>query len=150
MDEDRYRTQFRQVNTLPCAFTKAILAGHSRCGKARRLLLAEREAVACTVPSAQALCAEVLASLRDKARFALRLPEVDGPLPHGKELKVECGGLAGLAQAYGEHREGPGVADIHALVRRAVAEAGGVDGLPYPEMVKAIAHTSARRPTRST
>ncbi len=145
MDESEFKDTHAQVNEQPCVFTKAVLRRCAGCSRAQRVFIAEREVVACKSPGAKQQCLQVLMTLRAKALFALRMTHLNEVLPHGKEIKVECGGLLGLRTAL----EGPGneeqpVADIHGLLSAALAAHGGVENLPYGEMVKTITHFQAR------
>jgi hypothetical protein len=139
MDEDIYRETYRRMNPLPCVFEKAILRTCCRCTLAQRLNLAEREAVACTANEAQERCRGVLESLHEKAMFTVRAPHETGPLPHGKEIRIQCGGLLGLSHAMDDTREIDAVEDVDALLRQAIAHYGDRQGLPYQEIVRAIA-----------
>lgn len=139
MDEKEFKKAFKDVNDAPCVFAKAILRRCCRCSRSQKLFIAEREAVACKSPGARQRCAEVLAKLHDKAIFALHLPHAETVLPHGKELKVQCGGMLGLQQALlPEQPEHEIVEDINALLESALEDYGTVDALPYSEVVKGI------------
>jgi len=139
MDEKEFKKAFKDVNDAPCVFAKAILRRCCGCSRAQKLFLAEREAVACKSPGARQRCAEVLAVLHEKAQFALHLPHAESVLPHGKELKVQCGGMLGLQQALvPEQPNAAGVEDINGLLEEALEECGTVDALPYGEVVKGI------------
>ena len=139
MDEKEFRKTFKDVNDAPCVFAKAILRRCCNCSRAQKLFLAEREAVACKSPGARQRCAEVLAQLHEKAIFALRLPHAETVLPHGKELKVQCGGMLGLQQALlPDQSDSLTVEDINGLLENALKDYGRVESLPYSEVVKGI------------
>lgn len=139
MDEKEFKKTFRDVNAAPCVFAKAILRRCARCSRSQKLYIAEREAVACKSPGARQICAEVLEQLRGKAMFALRLPHPESVLPHGKELKVQCGGMLGLQQALlGEERLSDVVEDVHDLLEAAMRDYGDAASLPYSEVVKGV------------
>ncbi len=139
MDEKEFRKTFKDVNDAPCIFAKAILRRCCNCSRAQKLFLAEREAVACKSPGARQRCAEVLAQLHEKAIFALRLPHAESVLPHGKELKVQCGGMLGLQQALlPEQADSQTVEDINGLLENALKDYERVESLPYTEVVKGI------------
>jgi hypothetical protein len=139
MDEDIYRETYRRVNPLPCVFEKAILRTCCRCSLAQRLNLAEREAVACTASEAQQRCRGILESLHEKAIFTVRAPHETGPLPHGKEIRIQCGGLLGLSQTLHESEEVAAVEDVDDLLRQAIDRYGDSRQLPYQDIVRAIA-----------
>lgn len=139
MDEKEFKKAFKDVNDAPCVFAKAILRRCCRCSRSQKLFIAEREAVACKSPGARQRCAEVLAVLHDKATFALKLPHPETVLPHGKELKVQCGGMLGLQQALlPEQPDAEIVEDINGLLENAIEDYGSVEVLPYGEVVKGI------------
>lgn len=139
MDEKEFKKAFKDVNDAPCVFAKAILRRCCQCSRAQKLFLAEREAVACKSPGARQRCAEVLEVLHGKAIFALRLSHAESVLPHGKELKVQCGGMLGLQQALlPERTEAETVDDINGLLEEAIKDYGSVEALPYGEVVKGI------------
>jgi hypothetical protein len=139
MDEKEFKKTFKDVNDAPCIFAKAILRRCCRCSRSQKLFIAEREAVACKSPGARQRCAEVLGQLRGKATFALRLPHPEVVLPHGKELKVQCGGMIGLQQALLPERQHTDIVeDINTLLESALDDYGSVEALPYSEVVKGI------------
>ncbi len=157
MDEAAFRQARGAVNPQPCAFEKAILARCCACSLAQRQNIAERETVACGSPGAREQCAALRALLRQKSAFALQLTQVDGPLPHSKEMKVECGGLLGvqltLVPEAAPPIEGPApaaqglplVADVHSLVQAAAARHGALSNLPYSAIVQSVVAYRIRR-----
>lgn len=145
MDEKEFKKTFKDVNDAPCVFAKAILRRCCRCSRSQKLFLAEREAVACKSPGARQRCAEVLGQLRGKAMFSLRLPHPETVLPHGKELKVQCGGMIGLQQALQpEQPDADIVDDINGLLEEALKDYGSVEALPYSEVVKGVTNFQPR------
>lgn len=139
MDEKEFKKTFRDVNEAPCVFAKAILRRCCRCSRSQKLFIAEREAVACKSPGARQRCLEVKEQLHEKAIFALRLPHPETVLPHGKELKVQCGGMLGLQQALREEEQlAEVVDDINGLLESAIEDFGSVEALPYSEVVRGI------------
>jgi hypothetical protein len=144
MDENEFKQTYRDYNVSPCAFAKALLTGCAGCSRSQRLNIAEREAMACTSDEAWRHCRELLPLLRTKALFALRLTHAEGALPHGKELKVQCGGLRGLRAALESSAEGP-VTDVYSLVTAAAADFGSLESLPYGEIVKVVVGYELRK-----
>jgi hypothetical protein len=121
-----------------CVFEKALLARCVDCPAAERHLLAEREAVNCADAGARLSCAELKQSLRIHLAFVLKLSSPDEPLPHAKSLRLQCGGLQGLAHAL---TGTSGVDDVRALLARA----GEVDDLPYAAVVPHVAAYAVRQ-----
>lgn len=145
MDEKEFKKTVRDVNNAPCVFAKAILRRCSGCSRAEKLFIGEREAIACKSPGARQLCAEVLEQLHQKAIFALHLPHAELVLPHGKELKVQCGGMLGLqASLLPQLAEAERVEDIYGLLTESLQDYGSTDALPYSEVVRGITRFQPR------
>jgi hypothetical protein len=150
MDEAAFRQTRGTVNPQPCVFEGAMLARCCACTLAAWQNIAEREAVACGSTAAREQCAMLRALLRQKSAFALKLTQLEGPLPHSKEIKVECGGLLGVQLALArqavpsvaglaaEARGLPAVADVHSLVLAAQALSGDLSNLPYSTIVQSV------------
>jgi hypothetical protein len=157
MDEDQYRSTYKEMNPNRCYFEKLLLLRYGNCVEARKLFLAEREAYACNSESAQKQCLELLERLRSNARFALQITQVDGQLPHAKEIKVQVGGLFGLQQLlanenptqtdilldddakFGEKaQQHAPIENILATINAAVAQFHDLDSIAYNEVVKSI------------
>jgi hypothetical protein len=148
VDEDIYRETYRRLNPLPCVFEKAILRTCCRCELAQKLNLAEREAVACTRADAQKTCRSVLDAMHAKAVFAVHAPGTPGPLPHGKEIRIQCGGLLGLKEVMGVDIPGDTI-DVHALLRSALDRYGDSERLPHQDIVRVISSYRNRRQGRA-
>jgi hypothetical protein len=144
MEENEFKKTFRSVNDAPCVFAKAILRRCCACSRSQKLFIAEREAIACKSPGGRQRCEGVLEVLRGKAAFALKLAQIDGPLPHAKELKVQCGGMLGVAASL-SGQDAETVSDIHQLLENAFAEYGSADTLPYSEVVRTITSYQPRK-----
>ncbi len=139
MDEKEFKKTFRDVNESPCVFAKAILRHCASCSRSEKLYIGEREGVACKSPGAHQRCGEVLLQLHNKAMFALHLPHPEQILPHGKELKVQCGGLLGLQLAlHPADAMLDKVVDINALLEQAIKDHGTLDALPLGDVIKSI------------
>lgn len=168
MDESAFRQARDAMAARPCAFEKALLAGAGACSMAERRNIAEREAIACGSSAAREECAALCALLRQKSAFALKLTQVEGALPHAKEMKVQCGGLLGVqrsidpgvaaaapvgafasaaaAPAAAVPQGPPPIADVHGLVRAAAGKFGALANLPYSAIVQSVvAHQIRRR-----
>lgn len=154
MDESAFRQTRDAMTPRPCAFENAMLAGACACSLAARRNIAEREAVACGSPPAREQCAALCALLRRNSAFALKLTQIDAPLPHAKEMKLQCGGLQGVQRslmhtAAAEPARGgpvlPSVADVRGLVEAALEKFGGLQNLPYSAIVRSVAAYQIRR-----
>lgn len=129
-----------------CPFQKPILSGRCGCELAERSALGEQLRVRCGSALACTNCRTLVALLRERARFALRLADPGAPMPFGKEMRLMLGGLAGVQRALGEGAgDRPVVENVHALVQEAQARFGGLAALPFQEIVKTIAAFQSRR-----
>jgi hypothetical protein len=140
MDETAYRSTRTAVAGPACVFARALLARRCDCALAQRHALAERETVGCRSAVARTNCATLLGMLRERSAFALKEGHGDAPLPHALAMRLQCGGLAGLAQAVGAGD----ARDVHALVAAAQSRYGELSGLPWPDVVAAVAAWQGR------
>ena len=131
-----------------CPFEKAILGALGGCELATRFSVAERLGVNCRDDIARNNCITLLALMRDRARFALKVTDTSDPLPFGKEMKVMIGGLIGLQRLFAE--EVSQVDNIHELVRQAQGQFGSLESIPYHEIVKSITAYQAKRRGRGS
>ncbi|MHB8667663.1 MAG: hypothetical protein ACYC7B_09145 [Burkholderiales bacterium] len=157
MDETAFLQARGVVNPWPCAFEKALLAHCCSCSLAQRQNIAERETVACASAGAREQCAALRAMLRRNSAFALKLTQVEAPLPHSREMQVECGGLLGVQLALAPEASAstdtrvpgaqghPRVADVHALVQAAQARFGALSDLPFSAIVQSVVAYRIRR-----
>lgn len=141
-NEDAYRDARKSVNPTPCAFEKGVLARCVACSKAEKHLLAERETVNCSDAAAQARCNELKALFRIQSAFALRITSANTPLPHAKELRIQCGGLKGLQRNLTGQDT---VEDVFLLIETALSEHGALESFPYSEIVQSVVHFESRR-----
>jgi len=146
MEENQYRDTYHSLNPLRCVFEKSINSRRCHCSIAERFNLADREGVRCTVDLAQRRCRTLLETLRNSAIFAMRLTRINGALPHGKEVKVQTGGLLGLQQLVSPvHQQRTEVLDIHQLISQAIERYSSMDAFPYDEIIKQIVRFEGRR-----
>jgi len=88
MDEETFKKTYKELNPNRCIFEKSITNRRCDCQLKRRFIIATRECIACQSEIAMARCTRVLNSMRNNARFSLKVITVDGPMPHNKELQV--------------------------------------------------------------
>jgi len=149
MDEDIYRQVYHQINKNRCIFEKALTNRRCDCEQKQRFNLATREAMGCRSVAALANCTEYLNTMREKARFALRVTLIDGPMPHNKELQVQAGGCLQLQkQLFPERADHQTTDNIYELVNAALLEFAAIDNFPYGEMVKGIVTYQSRKRKR--
>ena len=137
LDENAYRDSYETLNPLQCVFERAILRRCCGCEHSLKRYIAEREAAGCKDPAAHAQCAALKTAMRHAAAFTLKLTHPDEPLPHGKQLKLQCGGLRGIAHSAGEEVQEV-VPNIFGVLRTALARYGSLVQLPYPEIIQYI------------
>ncbi|MEK7206410.1 MAG: hypothetical protein AAB134_00810 [Pseudomonadota bacterium] len=131
-----------------CPFEQAILSAQCGCEKSTPFSVAEQIGVACTSDTARNNCHMLLALMRDRARFALKVTDTSEGLPFGKEMRVMVGGLLGLQRLMfpEDSSDHNGKAEnIYALVNRAQVCYGSLESLPYQEVVKSITRHQGRR-----
>lgn len=126
-----------------CVFDKALLARAAGCARVQRRPEGEREWLVCGHPPSRFNCETLLARLRERSTFALRLPPGGRPLLHAQALRLQCGGLAALEQL----PEAPpqGRADVCALAQALQGEDGAYAGLPWGALVPQVAAWPPRR-----
>ena len=142
MDEHAFMHALGAINPKPCAFGKVILSRHCACSRVVKLYAAEREMVACSDETEREQCSELLDMLRQNSAFALKLTHITPPLPHGPEMRVQCGGLQGLQVEVDGAEE---VADISALLASAKLKFGSLEDLPYSKIVQSVVACEIRK-----
>lgn len=153
MDENEYRTARADFVSVPCVFEKSILSSRVRCSESTKKNLAEREVVCCGAVDYQMRCKNWLVLLRKKSQFALHLTKVSGgheKFPHSKEMKVQVGGILGLAEMLEdkvhecEGRQGM-LCDVFTVLNSSSTEYGDAfERLPFEQIVKSIANFRLR------
>ena len=123
-----------EVIERPCVFEKAILVRCVACGRAQRMQIAEREAVACQDGQSLSRCTELHNHLRRSFTFALGEVRDAVVLPHAQEVRVQCGGLMGLQDVLSGSAE---VEDVDAVLGNAVLQFGELASIPYSQVVHA-------------
>lgn len=128
---------------LPCAFAHALFAGHAACELARRRTFGEGERVACTRAVAGMNCATLHAMIFERCAFSLGRARRGEPPSHATAMRVQCGGLDGVRGALGA-TDG----DVHRMVVAAQERFGGLAGLPWEAIARAVAAWRPRRRAR--
>ncbi len=145
VEEDQYRSTYKQLNERRCVFEKAVLSRRCGCTCSTRFYLADREGIACDSGKANARCEKLLLLLRENAKFALKLTSLEGELPHAKEIKVQTGGLLGLQRVLRPDLTTGSVVDIAGLTTLGERTYGALDDFPFREIVKSIVSFEGRR-----
>ena len=142
MDEITFMHALKSINPNPCAFGKVILSRHCACSRVIKRYVAEREMVSCDDEAARVRCSELLDSLRMNSAFALKLTHITPPLPHGPEMRVQCGGLQGLQLEVDGAEQ---VTDIADLVVAAQQKFGSLENFPYSTIVQSVVSCEVRK-----
>ena len=150
MDQDAFRSTYREVNERFCAFEKSLLTNQCTCSQSERFCIAEREGVHCHSDDGQQRCLEVLDSLREQARFALRTDnESRRTLPHGKAIRIQVGGMRGIYHVLNPQEPIPEkVNDIYALLLKALEKYTDFSNLPFSSIMQQIAAYDVKKRSR--
>ena len=143
MDEENYRQVFERINSAPCVFEKSILSLKCKCAYQHLFRLADRQGVGCTDAVMQLNCKKFLDHLRQQTRFVFKI-NIDGPLPHNKEIKVQNGGMLGLQKLLVNTALTESVDDIASLMHKVVDLYGGIDALPYNLIMPSVREYKTR------
>lgn len=143
MEEDEYRSTYKELANVRCVFEKALTNHQAKCTLARHFCLADREGYSCQSVEASQKCSELLKMLRENSIFALKLREIDGPLPHNMEIRVQAGGLIGLAKLFEKVDAPP--EGISRLRVQAQEKYGSLENLPYSEIIQSVVQFQGRR-----
>ncbi len=144
MDEDEYKNTYNRINPLRCVFEKAMCALQAQCTQGRMFGLADRHGFACESPPSQLQCSTLLNHLRKQTRFVFKLSEIDGQLPHNKEIRVQNGGLAGLRKLLDSSADTSPITDVSQLIDQVITKFNGIDNLPYPVIMQSVTAWQAR------
>ena len=152
MEEDEYKATYNELASVRCVFEKALLNHQAKCGLSRHFCLADREGYSCEDEPSSIKCCEFLEKLREKSTFVLKLHEINGPLPHNMEIRVQAGGLMGLVKLLDVKTENqsitPVIDDIHRILSMAKEEYGLWENLPYSEIIQSVVQFQGRRRRR--
>ena len=141
-NEDAYKLARKAYIEHSCPFERALLSRCVNCSRSRKLNLAEREAIACGDAAVREHCLTFYRALHDNAQFALKI-NPDAPWPFGKEIRAQCGGVLGLAEAVDAVSDTP--TDIADTVLLAQTRFGSNDAFPYSEIMRAVVHYEPRK-----
>ncbi len=144
MEEDEYRSTYKELADIRCVFEKALTNRQAKCALAQHFCLADREGYSCQSIEASDKCSELLKTLRKNSIFALKLREINGPLPHNMEIRVQAGGLSGLAGLLDQaNTSSPD--DISRILAQAQEKYGSLENLPYNKIIQSVVQFQGRR-----
>jgi hypothetical protein len=149
MEEDEYKSTYNELASERCVFEKALTNNLAKCRLSRHFCLADREGYACEDADSSVKCGKLLEKLRKKSAFVLKLHNVDGPLPHNMEIRVQAGGVIGLAKLLTSGAENPDTAtpidDINGIIDQVVKKYGSLEQLPYSKIIQSVEQFQGRR-----
>lgn len=134
MDEDSYRQLYERINTAPCVFEKGILSLKCKCAYQHQFRLADRHGVGCTDTVMQQNCSIFLDYLRKQTRFVFKI-DIDGPMPHNKEIKVQNGGMLGVQKLLMDDAPEECVENISGLLTESIKRFGAIENIPYNQIM---------------
>lgn len=144
MNETEYRSAYKSLNPHKCVFEKAINSRRCCCDASERFNLADREGVACADALLVARCKQYLEKMRENARFSLQLTQINGPLPHAKEIRVQLASVIELNRLQSAE-ESIDLPNIRQVISTAIEGYGAIEQFPYPELTKAIGQFKSRK-----
>lgn len=146
MEEDEYKSTYGQLASVRCVFEKALTNHQAKCSLSRHFCLADREGYSCKDIDSSLNCAELLEMLRKKSAFVLKLRDIKEPLPHNMEIRVQAGGVKGLAKLIDTDDAGvETIDDINAVLNAVNDKFGSLSNLPYSEIIQSIEQFQGRR-----
>ena len=149
MEEDEYKTTYNELASVRCVFEKALTNNQAKCHLSRHFCLADREGYSCEDAESSLMCGRFLEKLREKSVFVFKLRNIDGPLPHNMEIRVQVGGVTGLRKLPDLQLESqskwPYVESIHGVLNKAVETFGSLDNFPYSEIIQSVEQFQGRK-----
>lgn len=122
-----------------CVLEKALITSTARCRHARSFELGERLGYECLSGTCVEQCRAWLQHLRGHARFLFRGEFTPGqPLTNHQEIRLQCGGLIGLA-AIADENPGIPLPDVSSLLNQVTYQSGEIEDIPLQQVVTAIA-----------
>jgi len=143
MDEDSYREAYERINAAPCVFEKGILSLKCKCAYQHMFRLADRHGVGCTDTLMQHNCKAFLDHLRKQTQFVFKI-NIDGPLPHNKEMKVQIGGMLGVQKLLLNKAEKDTVEDVSGLMQSSIELYGDIKQIPYNLIMPSVTNFQTR------
>mgnify|MGYP001039405152 CR=1 FL=1 len=125
--------------SLKCPFAAPITAGRAACCNAQEVVRRGGSEYDCLSEADHAACVGLFDRLKAAALPALGVEDDLLSMPHSTLVKIQSGGLLGLARLLGDHvaveaEEGAKIADISDLVGRARVRYGNLGLVPCTEL----------------
>jgi hypothetical protein len=148
MEEDEYKSTYSELTSVPCVFEKALTNHRLKCPLSNHFCLADREGYSCESYESSVKCNKLLQKLRKNSAFALKIRDIDNPLPHNMEIRVQVGGVTGLARLINETIEVEPLSlldDVHGILNQVIEQFGSLDKLPYSEIIQSVVQFQGRQ-----
>lgn len=97
MDDEQFRSAKAALDAPICAYEKALQHGYFSCQYAKATQIGERQALSCQHVPAHGRCQQFIASTFAVSGFAMGRRAMPVHLPFAQTMKVQVGGLLGLA-----------------------------------------------------
>jgi len=146
VEEGEYKSTYNELTPVRCVFEKVLTSHKAKCRLSTHFCLADREGYSCKDEDSSSKCSELIIKLREKSIFVLKLHDVNGPLPHNMEIRVQAGGLVGISKLLAEDQTTqPLIEDISGILNDAIIKYGALDDLPYSEIIQSVVQFQGRR-----
>jgi len=149
LEEDEYKSSYNELASVRCVFEKALTSHQAKCPLSKHFCLADREGYSCEDFPSSSKCRQFLELLRKNSLFSLKLKEIDGQLPHNMEIRVQVGGVSGVAKMLdpllAEKAGALKVDDIQSTLKRAINDFGSLEQLPYNKIIQSVVQYQGRR-----
>ena len=116
-----------------CPFASALVTGLALCRHAEQVVRRGGSEYDCRSSEDHAACVALFDRFKATALPAFGVEDDLGSMPHSVLVKVQCGGLRGLARLGGQ--EADPIADIAMLRDESLRGSGGLEGLPVTDLV---------------
>jgi len=126
-----------------CAFSAPQIAEQYVCRLGQQVVRRGGTEVACSDNGACSRCEAVLEWLKQVSLPVFGVEDDLTSMPHSVLQKIQFGSLAGLQELLGSEPDER--VDIDALLARAEEQYGGIDSLPYTDLVETITHYQLKR-----
>lgn len=148
MEEDEYKSTYNDLASVRCVFEKALTNNQAKCHLSQHFCLADREGYSCQNLDSSSKCNELLKKLREKSIFSLKLHSVSGPLPHNMEIRVQVGGVIGLAKLLKDEAGSDlvlPVENINGILNEVIRVFGSLDNVPFDNVIRSVVQFQGRR-----
>ena len=117
---------------LKCPFSAALIRGLAACPNAEEVVRRGGSEFDCRCERHHATCSDLYGRLKAQALPAFGVEDDLTSMPHSVLVKIQCGGMLGVARLVdGAEQQPAAMADLAALIDRALARYGSTADVPY-------------------